>query len=302
MSESFIDSERFSNREIQVFDRIFKSIDLESKGYFTRDDYQRYIDSLKSRSTTLSKIASLPSFDNYLLYQNSTVVTYHNFLTTLSLVGIRLTFKDSEGDASNVPRASMMSSTPIYSANTITLPATDIRIKQQQQPQFHQHLHQLDTKSKSSQDSSSSSSPAANVKKTQPELPTTTTTPSVSNNVPTTKTKAASSLSISKVPSSSSSNVATGQQPSIRSASSLSINKVPTQQQQQHVLVQQKSSSSSSKVPAKTGSALFSKLPAAPPPAPKEEEPAQEQSEQLSPPSSKSRLDKLGFHRDSSRK
>ncbi|KYQ91165.1 RabGAP/TBC domain-containing protein [Tieghemostelium lacteum] len=101
-SEPFLISNRFSNKEIEVFEKIFKNIDKQTKGYITKDDYDKYIEEFKqSQSKTQNEEDNVNLINNTIEYEKLLVfnsgsnnVSFYNFLSMLSLSGISLTIKE----------------------------------------------------------------------------------------------------------------------------------------------------------------------------------------------------------------
>ncbi|KAK5577789.1 hypothetical protein RB653_002737 [Dictyostelium firmibasis] len=81
-SDIFLISNRFDEKEIKIFENLFNSIDLDSKGYICKEDFDQY----KNNKTEL-KISV--DFEKILIFNNSTI-TFNQFLSLLSLTGISL--------------------------------------------------------------------------------------------------------------------------------------------------------------------------------------------------------------------
>ncbi|KAM9966211.1 hypothetical protein ACTFIR_006406 [Dictyostelium discoideum] len=180
-SEIFLISNRFDEKEIKIFENIFNSIDLESKGYICKEDFDQY----KSNKTGLNSFNI--EFEKFLIFNNLTI-TFYQFLSLLSLTGISL----------NITTPPIENESKSVSSSYSRLSFIPTSVAQQQISQ----LFNNNNNSNSPQFSSSNSTPTVQFNNSPPSSPSILTSThllnphssSSSNLVPITTTIAESTL------------------------------------------------------------------------------------------------------------
>ncbi|KAF2077689.1 hypothetical protein CYY_001005 [Polysphondylium violaceum] len=125
LSEPFLISNRFSIKEIIIFEKIFNKIDKSLKGYIDSNDFTLYVQQEKLQdggggvamhkpimSSSLAQSIQTIDFEKLLVFNTTTTLSFYQFLSILSLSGISLDCRDVT-EESLLPPPPTPLSTPI---------------------------------------------------------------------------------------------------------------------------------------------------------------------------------------------